>query len=126
MEDLKPHFNGNNIVSPPPEVWDNIVKRIRKERKRNIIKVTVVILFVGLSAGLGIYRLANKAVSSSPTVASAKVEQTQHRHYVEIAKDLETYHRRYPDNPILKLRRRAIESKLNEYTTLTSAGVWRW
>lgn len=126
MEDPKPHFNGNHIVSPPPEVWENIVKRIRKERRRNIIKVTVVILFVGLSAGLGIYRIANKAVPSSPTVASGKVEPAQHRHYVEIAKDLETYNRKYPYNPILKLRQKAIERKLNEYSTLTSAGVWRW
>jgi len=121
-----PKYNGNDIVQPPPEVWDNIVKRIKRERKRNLVKLTVIFLFIGLSVGWGIYRMLNKTEVPSSPVASAKIEESAHRHYVEIAKELETYHRRYPDNPILQFRRRAVQSKLNEYTTLTSAGVWRW
>ena len=126
MDNAKHQFKRSEMVSPPPEVWDNILKRIQKERRMRILRFIGVILIVGMSAGLGIYRISNKSHIFPSPVASTQVKHTEHRHYVEIARDLDEYRRRYPHNPILKLRRRAIESKLNEYTTLTSSGVWRW
>lgn len=126
MEGTKHQYNGNNIVSPPPEVWDNIVKRIKTERNKRVAKLTVVVLILMLTISLGTYRLIEKGGIPSGSISTAEVQRTGHRDYVEIAKELDRINRKYPNNPILKFRQRAIRSKLNEYTTLTSAGVWRW